>query len=478
MRNILLCLALLGSLNGWGADYNTKFDPARDIETDFNAAVKDAQAADKRLFIEMGTEWCGDCNKLSELLSDDAEFKQIMDDHFIVLKVRAWSEGKNGDFERNLAEIGCVPSVLIADKNGKSLMFRHGICFEEKGSLNREIVKDFLLEATTYELPDLTYFSDDNPETKVTVRKGSLLTIPTGTLGPLKGFRIMGRTLGSSPDANAQTKFGVGGYPFGRRQRMGLLDKPLNPNEWVEFEFSEPVNGNYFKIGELNEAIEVSGLELIRSDAVPALADVTEDQLIRGKINYREYRISGWNLPDPTGQTAALESTETSFITELSKDATGRCHYGLIESSGFVKIDTAGEYTFKLYALGQAKFRLGDKTVINQPPYISNEDYIVTLNLQAGFYPYQVLFRPSREGGALAVFIKNQGREFTPLESDMLYIEKPQSAQVCMEQGSGRQQERLSDEPQSITYEELRQEDYFRTEALRVEQYNLYQQTH
>ena len=47
-------------------DPTAKFDPARDAESDINAAVAEAKRTSRRVILDVGGEWCGWCHTLDQ----------------------------------------------------------------------------------------------------------------------------------------------------------------------------------------------------------------------------------------------------------------------------------------------------------------------------------------------------------------------------------------------------------------------------
>src|SRR5690348_5889541 len=71
------------------------FDDAADANKDVDAALTQAKAEHKLVFIDLGGNWCADCRVLSGIM-DLPEVKPFIDAHYVVVNVDV------GRFNRNL----------------------------------------------------------------------------------------------------------------------------------------------------------------------------------------------------------------------------------------------------------------------------------------------------------------------------------------------------------------------------------------
>jgi len=96
------------------------YDESADADRDVARAFAQARAEHKRVLIDLGGNWCGDCLILSSIMQLP-EVERFLNAHFVVVLVDV------GRFNRNLqipARFGInerlqgVPSVLIANPDG------------------------------------------------------------------------------------------------------------------------------------------------------------------------------------------------------------------------------------------------------------------------------------------------------------------------------------------------------------------------
>lgn len=124
----------------------TPYDPSADANADVAAAFAAARKNGKRVLIELGGNWCGDCIVLANVMNLPAVAPFIAR-HYDVVHVDV------GRFNRNLqipARFGFtkrlegVPMVLIADKNGKLLNRDNTFVFIDARSMKPQAIVDWL----------------------------------------------------------------------------------------------------------------------------------------------------------------------------------------------------------------------------------------------------------------------------------------------------------------------------------------------
>jgi hypothetical protein len=124
----------------------TPYDPSADANADVAAAFAAARKNGKRVLIELGGNWCGDCIVLANVMNLPAVAPFIAR-HYNVVHVDV------GRFNRNLqipARFGFtkrlegVPMVLIADKNGKLLNRNNTFVFIDARSMKPQAIVDWL----------------------------------------------------------------------------------------------------------------------------------------------------------------------------------------------------------------------------------------------------------------------------------------------------------------------------------------------
>ena len=124
------------------------YDASANADADVNAAFARAKAEHKRVLIDLGGNWCGDCRILAAVM-ELPEVKNFLDAHYIMVNVDV------GRFDRNLqipARFGItqrlegVPSILVAEPDGK-LIDRSAIsALADARSMTPQALADWLAQ--------------------------------------------------------------------------------------------------------------------------------------------------------------------------------------------------------------------------------------------------------------------------------------------------------------------------------------------
>jgi thiol:disulfide interchange protein len=127
-------------------------DRPYDENADANAALANAFARakteHKRVLIDLGGNWCADCRILAGVMSLP-EVQRFLTNHYVVVSVDV------GRFNRNLqipARFGItqrlegVPSVLVADPDGKLIDAGHIAALADARSMTPQAIADWLAQ--------------------------------------------------------------------------------------------------------------------------------------------------------------------------------------------------------------------------------------------------------------------------------------------------------------------------------------------
>jgi thioredoxin-related protein len=97
------------------------FDPSRDAAADLAAAVSLAKSQGKRVLVEVGGEWCAWCHILDRFVSSNEEIRQLVDSHFIWLKVNYSPANKNEALLARWPKVKGYPHLFVLDDEGRLL---------------------------------------------------------------------------------------------------------------------------------------------------------------------------------------------------------------------------------------------------------------------------------------------------------------------------------------------------------------------
>lgn len=121
--------------------YSATADPAADIA----AAVKKAKPGGKRIILDFGGNWCGDCQVL-DIYMHQSPNAELLEKHFLVVHVDI------GRYDRNVAVAEKykvpikkgVPALAVLDSNGKLLYSQENKEFENMRAMKSSDVTAFL----------------------------------------------------------------------------------------------------------------------------------------------------------------------------------------------------------------------------------------------------------------------------------------------------------------------------------------------
>jgi thioredoxin-related protein len=99
----------------------------------FEDALKDAKAQNKKVIVDVYTDWCGWCKKMDRDTYSNTEIKQLITDNFIYVKLDAESDAKfeyNGKTYKSseiaaLFEVSGYPTTIFLDPDGKVIEFKY-----------------------------------------------------------------------------------------------------------------------------------------------------------------------------------------------------------------------------------------------------------------------------------------------------------------------------------------------------------------
>jgi thioredoxin-related protein len=101
------------------ARQHAKFDPARDAQKDIQDAVTEAKKFNKRIFLDVGGDWCIWCHRLDSLFIQHKDLDEYLNKHFVVVKVNVSKENKNKEVLSKYPMVAGYPHIFILNKYGK-----------------------------------------------------------------------------------------------------------------------------------------------------------------------------------------------------------------------------------------------------------------------------------------------------------------------------------------------------------------------
>ena len=121
------------------------YSPTADSRADIAAAIKQARRQNKRVILDFGGDWCGDCQVLDIYLHQSPN-QQLLNDHFVLVHVDIGQMDHNVDVaEKYKVPITKgVPALAVLDSSGKLLFSQQNKEFENMRNMSIESVTDFL----------------------------------------------------------------------------------------------------------------------------------------------------------------------------------------------------------------------------------------------------------------------------------------------------------------------------------------------
>jgi len=121
------------------------YDVNADARADVDAALARAKARGKRVIIDLGGNWCGDCRVFAGILEVPA-LKKFVDAHFEVVAVNVGRYDTNLDIPARfgLEKPHAAPTTLIVSPQGKLLNADDLVALKDARSMTPQAVADWL----------------------------------------------------------------------------------------------------------------------------------------------------------------------------------------------------------------------------------------------------------------------------------------------------------------------------------------------
>ena len=121
-------------------------DPGQ-AKADVAAALKTAAATHKRILLDFGGNWCGDCQVL-DIYFHDPSNRPILDANFVLVHINIGMTDANLELAKKY-EVPLdkgVPALAVLSENGKLLYSQKGGEFEAMRRMQSSSVTNFLVQ--------------------------------------------------------------------------------------------------------------------------------------------------------------------------------------------------------------------------------------------------------------------------------------------------------------------------------------------
>jgi thiol:disulfide interchange protein len=119
------------------------YPPIEQAQADVDAALKQAKREHKRVILDFGADWCGDCQVL-DIYFHQSPNVELVDKYFIEVKVNIGREDANIELAHKYGvPVHGVPALAVIDANGKVLVSQDKE-FSDMRYMQSQALTDFL----------------------------------------------------------------------------------------------------------------------------------------------------------------------------------------------------------------------------------------------------------------------------------------------------------------------------------------------
>lgn len=145
---LLMSAAMLiatGGAPAWSADgLPDRFDARRDAAADLQRALTLAGQEGKRVFVDLGGEWCTWCHVFDRFIAASPEVRRTLDAHFVFLKVNYSPQNKNEALLSRWPKARGYPHFYLLDASGNVIASQPSAALESGNDYDEAKVLAFL----------------------------------------------------------------------------------------------------------------------------------------------------------------------------------------------------------------------------------------------------------------------------------------------------------------------------------------------
>jgi thiol:disulfide interchange protein len=123
-----------------------KYDPARNADQDIKDGVAEAKRTGKRVFLEVGGQWCIWCHIMDEYFEKHPDLLAFREKNFVMVKINFSDENKNEQVLSRYPKVAGYPHIFVLDTDGKLLHSQDTGQLEEGRGYNLDKFMAFLKE--------------------------------------------------------------------------------------------------------------------------------------------------------------------------------------------------------------------------------------------------------------------------------------------------------------------------------------------
>lgn len=124
----------------------TLYKPDENAAKELDKTIKEAKAAGKHVFIQVGGNWCIWCARFYEFVNNDKQLDSAVKAGYIVYHLNYSKENMNKELlaKYDYPQRFGFPVFIILDGEGKRIHTQNSAYLEQDKSYNKEKIMDFL----------------------------------------------------------------------------------------------------------------------------------------------------------------------------------------------------------------------------------------------------------------------------------------------------------------------------------------------
>jgi len=148
MQGKTLVAAMVAAI-AWTAHAAGPYPEITQAEADVKQALAEAAKANKRVLVDFGGNWCGDC-KVLDINLKKPENAAILEQRYVLVHVNVGDKGITHNFELaeryGIALKKGVPALAVLDSTGRVIHAQKQGEFADMRSMDPKSVNDFLVK--------------------------------------------------------------------------------------------------------------------------------------------------------------------------------------------------------------------------------------------------------------------------------------------------------------------------------------------
>ncbi len=143
----ILAVAVVVAAANAGSATPDIYPDAAQAKTDLAAALKAAAASHKRILLDFGGNWCGDCHVL-DIYFHNAQNRLILESNFVLVHINIGHMDENTDIAKRYdvpLERG-VPALAVLNEQGRLIFSQKTGQFESMRRIEPAAVTQFLVQ--------------------------------------------------------------------------------------------------------------------------------------------------------------------------------------------------------------------------------------------------------------------------------------------------------------------------------------------